>query len=276
DMLKLPVPKANYHNVVLKPSEQQKEMVKSLSERAEKVRNKMVDSSIDNMLLITNDGRKLALDQRMINEMLPDSETSKVSACADNVFDIWQETADERSTQMVFCDLSTPHGDGSFNVYDDLRDKLIAKGVPKEEIAYIHSANTEMQKKELFGKVRSGQVRVLIGSTQKMGAGTNVQKKLIALHHLDCPWRPSDLQQREGRIIRQGNDNPEVEIFTYVTENTFDSYLYQLVESKQKFIGQIMTSKSPVRSAEDVDEQALSYAEIKALCTGNPYIKEKM
>ena len=276
DMLNLPVPKANYHNVVLKPSEQQKEMVKSLSERAEKVRNKMVDSSVDNMLLITNDGRKLALDQRMINEMLPDSETSKVSACADNVFDIWQKTADERSTQMVFCDLSTPHGDGSFNVYDDLRDKLIAKGVPKEEIAYIHSANTEMQKKELFGKVRSGQVRVLIGSTQKMGAGTNVQKKLIALHHLDCPWRPSDLQQREGRIIRQGNDNPEVEIFTYVTENTFDSYLYQLVESKQNFIGQIMTSKSPVRSAEDVDEQALSYAEIKALCTGNPYIKEKM
>ena len=276
DMLNLPVPKANYHNVVLKPSEQQKEMVKSLSERAEKVRNKMVDSSVDNMLLITNDGRKLALDQRMINEMLPDSETSKVSACADNVFDIWQKTADERSTQMVFCDLSTPHGDGSFNVYDDLRDKLIAKGVPKEEIAYIHSASTEMQKKELFGKVRSGQVRVLIGSTQKMGAGTNVQKKLIALHHLDCPWRPSDLQQREGRIIRQGNDNPEVEIFTYVTENTFDSYLYQLVESKQKFIGQIMTSKSPVRSAEDVDEQALSYAEIKALCTGNPYIKEKM
>ena len=276
DMLKLPVPKANYHNVVLKPSEQQKEMVASLSERAEKVRNKMVDSSVDNMLLITNDGRKLALDQRMINEMLPDSETSKVSACANNVFDIWQRTADERSTQMVFCDLSTPHGDGSFNVYDDLRDKLIAKGVPGEEIAYIHSANTEMQKKELFGKVRSGQVRVLIGSTQKMGAGTNVQKKLIALHHLDCPWRPSDLQQREGRIIRQGNENPEVEIYTYVTENTFDSYLYQLVESKQKFIGQIMTSKSPVRSAEDVDEQALSYAEIKALCTGNPYIKEKM
>ena len=276
DMLNLPVPKANYHNVVLKPSEQQKEMVKSLSERAEKVRNKMVDSSVDNMLLITNDGRKLALDQRMINEMLPDSETSKVSACADNIFDIWKRTADDRSAQMVFCDLSTPRGDGSFNVYDDLRDKLIDKGVPKEEIAYIHSANSEMQKKELFGKVRNGQVRVLIGSTQKMGAGTNVQKKLIALHHLDCPWRPADLQQREGRIIRQGNENPEVDIYTYVTENTFDSYLYQLVESKQKFIGQIMTSKSPVRSAEDVDEQALSYAEIKALCTGNPYIKEKM
>lgn len=276
DMLKLPVPKANYHNVVLKPSEQQKEMVEALSERAEKVRNKMVDSSVDNMLLITNDGRKLALDQRMINEMLPDAEESKVSVCADNVFDIWQKTEKDKSTQMVFCDLSTPHNDGTFNVYDDLRDKLIAKGIPAEEIAYIHSANTEVAKKEMFGKVRSGQIRVLIGSTQKMGAGTNVQKKLIALHHLDCPWRPSDLQQREGRIIRQGNDNPEVEIFTYVTENTFDSYLYQLVESKQKFIGQIMTSKSPVRSAEDVDEQALSYAEIKALCTGNPYIKEKM
>lgn len=276
DMLKLPVPKANYHNIALKPSEQQKEMVKALSERAEKVRNKMVDSSVDNMLLITNDGRKLALDQRMINALLPDSETSKVSACADNVYEIWEKTTTERSTQMVFCDLSTPHGDGSFNVYDDLRDKLIAKGIPREEIAYIHSANTEAAKKELFGKVRSGQVRVIIGSTQKMGAGTNVQKKLIALHHLDCPWRPSDLQQREGRIIRQGNDNPEVEIYTYVTENTFDSYLYQLVESKQKFIGQIMTSKSPVRSAEDVDEQALSYAEIKALCTGNPHIKEKM
>ncbi len=276
DMLDLPVPKANYHNVLLKPSEQQKEMVQSLAKRAEKVRNKMVNSSEDNMLLITNDGRKLALDQRLINEMLPDSETSKVSACADNVFDIWQKTAEKRSTQMVFCDLSTPHGDGSFNVYDDLRDKLIAKGIPKEEIAYIHSANSEAQKKELFGKVRNGQVRVLIGSTQKMGAGTNVQQKLIALHHLDCPWRPSDLQQRGGRIVRQGNENPEVDIYTYVTENTFDSYLYQLVESKQKFIGQIMTSKSPVRSAEDVDEQALSYAEIKALCTGNPYIKEKM
>lgn len=276
DMLDLPVPKANYHNVLLKPSEQQKEMVQSLAKRAEKVRNKMVNSSEDNMLLITNDGRKLALDGRLINEMLPDSETGKVYACADNVFDIWQKTAEKRSTQMVFCDLSTPHGDGSFNVYDDLRDKLIAKGIPKEEIAYIHSANSEAQKKELFGKVRNGQVRVLIGSTQKMGAGTNVQQKLIALHHLDCPWRPSDLQQREGRIVRQGNENPEVDIYTYVTENTFDSYLYQLVESKQKFIGQIMTSKSPVRSAEDVDEQALSYAEIKALCTGNPYIKEKM
>ena len=276
DMLNLPVPEAHYHNSVLKPSETQKEMVAGLSERAERVRNKMVDSSVDNMLLITNDGRKLALDQRLMNDMLPDSETSKVGACADNVFDIWQRTAEQKSTQMVFCDLSTPHGDGKFNVYDDLRDKLIAKGIPAEEIAYIHTANSEAQKKELFGKVRSGQVRVLIGSTQKMGAGTNVQTKLVALHHLDCPWRPSDLQQREGRIIRQGNENPEVDIYTYVTENTFDSYLYQLVESKQKFIGQIMTSKSPVRSAEDIDETALSYAEIKALCAGNPHIKEKM
>ena len=276
DMLKLPVPEAHYHSVVLKPSETQKEMVASLSERAERVRNKMVDSSVDNMLLITNDGRKLALDQRLMNDMLPDSETSKVGACAENVFDIWQRTADRKSTQMVFCDLSTPHGDGKFNVYDDLRNKLIAKGVPAEEIAYIHTANSEAQKKELFGKVRSGQVRVLIGSTQKMGAGTNVQTKLAALHHLDCPWRPSDLQQREGRIIRQGNENKEVDIYTYVTENTFDSYLYQLVESKQKFIGQIMTSKSPVRSAEDIDETALSYAEIKALCAGNTHIKEKM
>ena len=276
DMLKLPVPETHYHSVVLKPSETQKEMVASLSERAERVRNKMVDSSVDNMLLITNDGRKLALDQRLMNDMLPDSETSKVGACAENVFDIWQRTADRKSTQMVFCDLSTPHGDGKFNVYDDLRNKLIAKGVPAEEIAYIHTANSEAQKKELFGKVRSGQVRVLIGSTQKMGAGTNVQTKLAALHHLDCPWRPSDLQQREGRIIRQGNENKEVDIYTYVTENTFDSYLYQLVESKQKFIGQIMTSKSPVRSAEDIDETALSYAEIKALCAGNPHIKEKM
>ena len=276
DMLNLPVPEAHYHNIVLKPSEAQKKMVEGLSERAERVRNKMVDSSTDNMLLITNDGRKLALDQRLMNDMLPDSETSKVSACADNVFDIWQRTAESRSTQMVFCDLSTPHNDGKFNVYDDLRKKLIEKGIPAEEIAYIHAAETEAKKKELFGKVRSGQIRVLLGSTQKMGAGTNVQTKLVALHHLDCPWRPSDLQQREGRIIRQGNENPEVDIYTYVTENTFDSYLYQLVEGKQKFIGQIMTSKSPVRSAEDIDETALSYAEIKALCAGNPHIKEKM
>ena len=292
DMLNLPVPKANYHNIVLKPSEQQKEMVAALGQRAEKVRNRMVDSTEDNMLLITNDGRKLALDQRLLNPLLPDSDTSKINACVGDVFDIWQRTTDQRSAQMVFCDLSTPgknrpiemvpNEQGGYemaefqNVYDDLRNKLIAKGIPAEEIAYIHSANTETQKKELFGKVRSGQVRVLIGSTQKMGAGTNVQKKLVALHHLDCPWRPSDLQQREGRIIRQGNENNEVDIYTYVTENTFDSYLYQLVEGKQKFIGQIMTSKSPVRACEDIDETALSYAEIKALCTGNPHIKEKM
>ncbi len=276
DMLNLPVPNANYHNVVLKPSEMQKEMVDSLAKRAEKVRSGMVNSSQDNMLVITNDGRKLALDQRLMNELLPESETGKVAACAQTVFEIWHRTAPQRSTQMIFCDLSTPHNDGHFNVYDAIRDKLIAKGIPAEEIAYIHGANTEVKKKELFGKVRSGQIRVLLGSTQKMGAGTNVQKKLIALHHLDCPWRPADLQQREGRIVRQGNENPEVDIFTYVTENTFDSYLYQLVESKQKFIGQIMTSKSPVRSAEDIDETALSYAEIKALCSGNPEIKEKM
>ena len=276
DQLKLPVPLPIPHNVVLKPSEQQKKMVETLSERAERVRNRMVDSSKDNMLLITNDGRKLALDQRLMNPMLGDSETSKVGACADNVYRIWKEHEDTLSTQMVFCDLSTPHNDGNFNVYDDLRDKLVAKGIPEEQIAYIHNANTETQKKEMFGKVCSGQIRVLIGSTQKMGAGTNVQKRLIALHHLDCPWRPSDLQQREGRIVRQGNMHDKVHIYTYVTENTFDSYLYQLVESKQKFIGQIMTSKSPVRSAEDIDETALSYAEIKALCTGNPYIKEKM
>ena len=276
DMLNLPVPHANYHNVVLKPSEIQRDMVDGLAKRAEKVRSGMVNSSQDNMLVITNDGRKLALDQRLMNELLPESETGKVAACAQNVFEIWQRTAPQRSTQMIFIDLSTPRNDGHFNVYDAIRDKLIAKGIPAEEIAYIHGANTEVKKKELFGKVRSGQIRVLLGSTQKMGAGTNVQKKLIALHHLDCPWRPADLQQREGRIVRQGNENPEVDIFTYVTENTFDSYLYQLVESKQKFIGQIMTSKSPVRSAEDIDETALSYAEIKALCSGNPEIKEKM
>ena len=276
DMLNLPVPHVNYHNVVLKPSEIQKDMVDGLAKRAEKVRSGMVNSSQDNMLVITNDGRKLALDQRLMNELLPESETGKVAACAQNVFEIWQRTTPQRSTQMIFIDLSTPRNDGHFNVYDAIRDKLIAKGIPAEEIAYIHGANTEVKKKELFGKVRSGQIRVLLGSTQKMGAGTNVQHKLIALHHLDCPWRPADLQQREGRIVRQGNENPEVDIFTYVTENTFDSYLYQLVESKQKFIGQIMTSKSPVRSAEDIDETALSYAEIKALCSGNPEIKEKM
>ena len=276
DMLNLPVPKANFHNIAVKPTEHQKQIVESLSERAEKVRNKMVDSSVDNMLLITNDGRKLALDQRLFNDMLPDDPDSKVAACVDNVYGIWERTTPQKSTQLIFCDLSTPHNDGKFNVYDDIKKKLISRGVPESEIAFIHNADSEAKKKDLFGKVRSGQVRVLIGSTAKMGAGTNVQQKLIAIHHTDCPWRPADLQQREGRIVRQGNENPEVEIYSYVTEQTFDAYLYQLVENKQKFIGQIMTSKSPVRSAEDVDEQALSYAEIKALATGNPYIKEKM
>ena len=276
DMLKLPVPEAHYHNIALKPSEYQKEIVASLAERAEKVRNREVDSSVDNMLLITNDGRKLALDQRLVNPMLPSDPNSKAAKCAENVFEIWQRTAGQRSTQMIFCDLSTPKDDGTFSVYDDIRAKLLELGVPENEIAFIHNAKSEVQKKDLFGKVRSGQVRILLGSTQRMGAGTNCQQKLIALHHLDCPWRPSDLQQREGRIIRQGNENPEVDIYSYVTEGTFDAYLYQLVESKQKFISQIMTSKSPVRSAEDVDEQALSYAEIKALASGNPMIKEKM
>ena len=276
DMLNLPVPEAHYHNIALKPSAYQKEMVASLAERAEQVRNKQVDSSVDNMLLITNDGRKLALDQRLINPMLPADPESKAVKCAETVFDIWRRTAEKRSTQMIFCDLSTPKGEGVFSVYDDIRSKLAEMGVPENEIAYIHDAKTEAQKKDLFAKVRAGQVRVLLGSTQRMGAGTNCQQKLVALHHLDCPWRPSDLQQREGRIIRQGNENAEVDIYSYVTEGTFDAYLYQLVERKQKFIAQIMTSKSPVRSAEDVDEQALSYAEIKALASGNPLIKEKM
>ena len=276
DMLNLPVPEAHYHNIALKPSEYQKEMVASLAERAEQVRNKQVDSSVDNMLLITNDGRKLALDQRLINPMLPSDPESKAAKCAETVFDIWQRTAEKRSTQMIFCDLSTPKGEGVFSVYDDIRSKLVEMGVPENEIAYIHDAKTEAQKKDLFAKVRAGQVRVLLGSTQRMGAGTNCQQKLVALHHLDCPWRPADLQQREGRIIRQGNENAEVDIYSYVTEGTFDAYLYQLVERKQKFIAQIMTSKSPVRSAEDVDDQALSYAEIKALASGNPLIKEKM
>ena len=276
DMLSLPVPLANYHNVVIKPSEAQKELVESLSERADKVRAKMVDPSTDNMLVITNDGRKIALDERLVNPLLSDRDDGKTSVCADNVFEIWERTKEKRLTQLVFCDLSTPKADGSFNVYDDIRRKLIDKGVPEEEIAFIHSANSDTQKKDMFAKVRSGSIRVLMGSTQKMGAGTNVQDRLIALHDADCPWRPSDLEQRSGRIIRQGNSNPEVDIYRYVTEGTFDSYLYQLVENKQKFIGQIMTSKSPVRSAEDVDETALSYAEIKALATGNPFIKEKM
>ena len=276
DMLKLPVPEAEYENVTLKPSEAQKEMVASLADRAERVRNRMVDSSVDNMLKITNDGRKLALDQRLMNDMLPDDPNSKSSVCVEKAFEIWEETKDKRSAQLIFCDLSTPKGDGTFNVYEDIRDKLIAKGVPPEEIAFIHDANTETRKAELFGKVRSGQVRFLLGSTQKMGAGTNVQDRLIALHHLDVPWRPSDIEQQEGRILRQGNTNPKVKIFRYVTEGTFDAYSWQLIENKQKFIGQIMTSKSPVRSCEDIDEAALTYAEVKALATGNPYIKEKM
>ena len=276
DMLKLPVPEAEYENVVLKPSEYQKEMVASLAERAEAVRDRLVQPYEDNMLKITNDGRKLALDQRLINDMLPDEDNSKATTCVDRAFEIWEQTADKKSTQLIFCDLSTPKGDGTFNVYEDIRNKLIEKGVPKEEIAFIHEANTELRKAELFGKVRSGQVRFLLGSTQKMGAGTNVQDRLIALHHLDVPWRPSDIEQQEGRILRQGNMNDKVKIFRYVTEGTFDSYSWQLIENKQKFIGQIMTSKSPVRSCEDVDEAALSYAEVKALATGNPYIKEKM
>ena len=276
DMLDLPVPQAHYHNIAVKPSEMQKEMVASLAERAEKVRGGAVDSSVDNMLKITNDGRKLALDQRMLNDMLPDFEDSKINACVDNIYRIWTETADKKSAQLVFCDLSTPKNDGTFSVYDDIRKKLIERGIPDSEVKFIHEADTDIKKKELFQKTRKGEVRVLLGSTQKMGAGTNVQDRLIALHDVDCPWRPSDLEQRSGRIIRQGNSNPDVDIFRYVTEQTFDAYLYQLVEGKQKFASQIMTSKSPVRSAEDIDETALSYAEIKMLATGNPYIKEKM
>ncbi|MBX9231494.1 LPD25 domain-containing protein [Coprococcus catus] len=276
DMLKLPVPKVNYHNIKTKPSEIQTEMVASLAKRAEKVRARLVEPNIDNMLKITNDGRKLALDQRMIDPMLPDDPDSKVNACVDNVYRIWEEHADTKATQLVFCDLSTPKNDGTFNVYDDMREKLIARGIPAEQIRFIHEANTDAQKKELFGKVRSGEVRVLFGSTPKMGAGMNVQDRLIAIHNLDCPWRPSDLEQRQGRIERQGNMFPEVEVYRYVTEQTFDAYLYQLVESKQKFISQIMTSKSPVRSAEDVDEVALSFAEVKMLATGDARFKEKM
>ena len=276
DMLNLPVPEAKYHNIAVKPSEMQKEMVASLAERAEQVRGGGVDSSVDNMLKITNDGRKLALDQRMLNDMLPDFEGSKINACVDNIYRIWEENADKKSAQLVFCDLSTPKNDGTFSVYNDIRKKLIERGIPESEVKFIHEADTDMKKKELFQKTRKGEVRVLLGSTQKMGAGTNVQDKLIALHDVDCPWRPSDLEQRSGRIVRQGNENPQVDIYRYVTEQTFDAYLYQLVEGKQKFASQIMTSKSPVRSAEDIDETALSYAEIKMLATGNPYIKEKM
>ena len=276
DQLKLPVPEAEYETVVLKPTEQQKEIVESLGERAEVVRNGGVDASVDNMLKITNDGRKLALDQRLVNELLPDNPESKIAVCAEKSYEIWKDTAAQKSAQLIFCDLSTPKGDGSFNVYDDLKQKLMQKGVPEKEIAFIHDANTEVKKTELFGKVKSGQVRFLIGSTAKMGAGTNVQDRLIALHHLDIGWKPSDLEQREGRIIRQGNHNKKVHIFRYVTESTFDSYMWQLIENKQKFISQIMTSKAPVRSCEDVDEAALSYAEVKALATGNPAVKEKM
>lgn len=276
DTLNLPTPTPHYHNVAVKPSEMQKTMVADLAERAEKVRGGNVDPSVDNMLKITNDGRKLALDQRMINPMLPDNEGSKINACVDNIFTIWQNNTEKKSAQLVFCDLSTPKPDAEFSVYTDIRQKLIERGVPESEIRFIHGAKTEVQKQELFKKVRKGEVRVLLGSTQKMGAGTNVQNKLIALHDIDCPWRPSDLEQRSGRIIRQGNENPDVEIYRYVTEETFDAYLYQLVEGKQKFAAQIMTSKSPVRTAEDIDDTALSYAEIKMLATGNPYIKEKM
>ena len=276
DMLNLPVPEAEFINEVLKPSEEQQEMVSAFSERAESVRAGMVNPTEDNMLKITNDGRKCALDQRLLNELLPDAEKSKVNTCVENAFQVWDEGKADRTTQLIFCDLSTPKGDGTFNVYDDVRNKLAARGIPKEEIAFIHEYNTEAKKAELFAKVRAGQVRILMGSTPKLGAGTNVQDRLIALHHLDCPWKPSDLEQQEGRILRQGNQNDKVKIFRYVTENTFDAYMWQILENKQKFISQIMTSKSPVRACEDVDDTALSYAEIKALATGNPYIKEKM
>ena len=275
ETLNLPVPKANFKTITVKPSDIQKEMVADLGKRAEAIRKREVDSKTDNMLKITNEGRKLALDQRLLNDMLGDFEGSKVNICANNVYEIWDKSKEKKSTQLVFCDLSTPNNDGKFNVYDDLKQKLIDRGIPDNEIAFIHEANTEARKKELFAKVRKGDVRVLIGSTAKMGAGTNVQNKLIALHHLDCPWRPADLTQRNGRGIRQGNENDEIYVFTYVTEGTFDAYLYQLVENKQKFISQIMTSKAIVRSAEDIDEKALSYAEIKALAAGNPLIIEK-
>lgn len=276
DMLKLPVPNACYKDVVLKPSVIQKEMVKHLADRAEAVRNRLVEPNVDNMLKITNDGRKLALDQRLIDSLLPDDSDSKVNACVQNTYNIWKDTSKTKSTQLIFCDLSTPKGDGNFNVYDDIKNKLISKGIPEKEISFIHDANTDIKKAELFSKVRKGSVRILMGSTAKMGAGTNVQNKLIALHHLDVPWKPSDIEQQEGRILRQGNENNEVEIYRYITEGTFDAYSWQLIENKQKFIAQIMTSKSPVRSCDDIDESTLSYAEVKALATGNPYIKEKM
>ena len=276
DMLNLPIPEAEYINEVLKPTQEQKAMVESFGERAEMVRKGGVDPSEDNMLSITNDGRKCALDQRLLNDMLPDAEESKVNRCVKNSFDVWNDTKDKRLTQIIFCDLSTPRNDGKFNVYDDIREKLVEKGVPREEVVFIHEAGTEAKKAELFAKVRSGQVRILLGSTPKLGAGTNIQDRLVALHHLDCPWKPADLEQQEGRILRQGNLNPKVKIFSYVTENSFDSYNWQILENKQKFISQIMTSKSPVRACEDVDDAVLSYAEIKALATGNVHIKEKM
>lgn len=276
DMLKLPVPEVEYHNVKVSPSEIQSAMVSSLAKRAEKIRDRLVEPNVDNMLKVTNDGRKLALDQRIIDPMLPDHEDSKVNVCVDNAYHIWEEYADTKAAQLVFCDLSTPKNDGTFNVYDDVREKIIQRGIPAEQVRFIHEANTDTQKKELFAKVRSGEVRILLGSTQKMGAGTNVQDRLIAIHNIDCPWRPSDLEQRQGRIERQGNMFPKVKVYRYVTEQTFDAYLYQMVEGKQKFISQIMTSKSPVRSAEDVDEVALSFAEVKMLATGDERFKEKM
>lgn len=276
DDLELNVPEAVFENIAAEPSDKQKELMKGLSERATRIHNKMVDATEDNMLKVTSDGRKIGLDQRLMNSLLPDEDNSKVNLCVDKVYDIWQNTAEDRLTQLIFCDFSTPKNDGSFNLYDDVRDKLIAKGVPENEIAYIHDYNTDVKKQTLFAKVRKGDVRVLLGSTAKCGAGTNVQDKLIALHHLDCPWRPADLEQREGRIIRQGNQNDKVYIYRYVTKDTFDAYLYQIIENKQKGISQIMTSKTPVRNCEDVDEAVLNYSEVKALCTGNPLIKERM
>ena len=276
DQLNLPVPQAKFETVVVKPSEIQQDMVQALSERAAEVHSGSVDPSVDNMLKITSDGRKIGLDQRLMNSALPDDPNSKLNACVNNVLRIWNDTKEQKLTQLIFCDMSTPKGDGSFNVYDDIRSKLLNAGVPEQEIEFIHNADTENKKAELFSKVRSGQVRVLLGSTAKMGAGTNVQTLLVAVHHLDVGWRPSDMTQRNGRIIRQGNQNKQVYVYNYVTESTFDAYLYQTLENKQKFISQIMTSKSPVRSCDDVDEQALSYAEVKALCAGNPLIKEKM
>ena len=276
DQLHLPVPEAKFETVVVKPSNIQKEMVQNLSERAAKVHSGIVDASVDNMLCVTNDGRKIGLDVRLMNPMLPDDPNSKLNVCVQNVLKIWEDGKDQKLTQLLFCDLSTPKNDGNFNVYDDIRKKLVAAGVPENEIEFIHNADTEAKKAALFSKVRSGDVRVLLGSTAKMGAGTNVQSRLVAVHHLDVGWKPSDMTQRNGRIIRQGNMNKEVKVFNYVTEGTFDSYLFQTLENKQRFISQIMTSKSPVRSCDDVDEQALSYAEIKALCAGNPLIKEKM